>query len=272
VAAGPVLGNALRDWGPNVRATASAGLWALWLATLVATLVPHPIALTVWRVLTPAAAAAVALAAAGGHVSILASVTVAVAVGAAFTPETASVFVNGPAYPNERRFPLRPPAVALVGPALLAWVVLVGAPTAAALLLAGHRWVAGAIVTLLGSAGAALAARALHGLARRWLVVVPAGVVIHDPLTLADPVLFQRAVIAGMGPAPAEAGDRLDLTSGALGLALELRLAEPTGLLVIERPGRRPTAGTVTAERILIAPTRAAAVLAEVADRGYRVS
>ena len=38
--------------------------------------------------------------------------------------------------------------------------------------------------------------RSLHSLARRLLVLVPAGVVVVDPLTLADPVLMRREQIA----------------------------------------------------------------------------
>ena len=44
---------------------------------------------------------------------------------------------------------------------------------------------------------------------------VPAGVVVHDPLTLADPVLFQRPAVARLGPADRDTiGPRLDLTAG----------------------------------------------------------
>jgi hypothetical protein len=39
---------------------------------------------------------------------------------------------------------------------------------------------------------------ALHGLSRRWGVLVPAGFVIVDPLTLSDPVLFLRERILRM--------------------------------------------------------------------------
>ncbi len=273
LALGPVLGKALRNWDASPRTTATVGLWLVWLLTLIATLVPHPAALTAWRVAAPAAAAATALAATSGHTSILAGVAVTAAVALAFTPAVATAFVNGPAYPNERRFPLRPPAVALLGPAVVAWVALVGGPAAAVLLLAQRRWVAGVIVAVVGSAAAVVAGRALHGLARRWVVFVPAGVVVHDPLTLADPVLFQKPTISALGPAAADDREgRLDLTAGALGLALALRLSEPTGVFAIARPGRRPTAETVSTDELLVAPVRPAAVLAEAARRGYRVS
>jgi hypothetical protein len=196
-----------------------------------------------------------------------------VATALAFAPAVASVFVNGPAYGDERRYPLRPPGWVLLGPAALAWAVLVGGPATAVLLLADDRWVIGGVVAVIGTAAASVAARALHGLARRWLVFVPAGVVIHDPITLADPVLLQKPVIASIGPAPQQPdGDRIDLTAGALGLAVELRFTQPTDVFVITRPGRRPTAETAATTRLLVAPTRASAVLADAQSRGLRVS
>lgn len=272
ITAGGALGAAVHGWDGPVRAAATAGMWAVWALTLVATLVPHPVGITVWRVAAPAALLAVALAAAGGHTTLLGALNAAVALGVAFAPATAAVFVNGPAYPNERRFSLRPPGIALVGPAALAWAALVGGPTSAVLLLAGGNWAVGVPVAVVAAASSVVAGRALYGLARRWVVLVPAGIVIHDPLTLADPTLFQRAAIAGMGPAEVDAdAPRLDLTAGALGLALELRLAGPTGVFVVTRAGRRPTAETVSTERLLIAPTRPAEVLAEVLARGYPV-
>jgi hypothetical protein len=269
-AIGPVLGDALNGWDVNVRTTATIGVWAVWLITMVATLVPHPIALTAWRVGAPAPATAALIAAASDHRSLVGGAVAVIAAALAFTPAVGVACVNGPAYPNERRYPLRPPAVALVGPAVIAWVAMVGGPTAGVLLLAQQRWVAGVVAAVIGSAAAVVAGRALHGLSRRWLVFVPAGVVIHDPLTLADPVLFQRPVIDRLGPARADAeGNRLDITAGATGLALALRLREPTGVFAITRAGRRPTAETVDATELVFAPTRASAVLAEAHARGY---
>ena len=71
--AGPVLGDALDGWDTNVRRPGLDRAVGAVAGDLVATLVPHPLALTTWRVLTPAAAAAVALAAVGGHTSFLAA-------------------------------------------------------------------------------------------------------------------------------------------------------------------------------------------------------
>ena len=120
----------------------------------------------------------------------------------------------------------RPPLV--LGPVPLAWLAAVVAPVAGALLLAAEQWLAGAAVLAVGLPLAAVAVRALHGLTRRWVVFVPAGFVLHDHHALVEPVLFPRRSIRRLGPAPADPGpDTTDLTQGALGLALELELADP---------------------------------------------
>ena len=72
----------------------------------------------------------------------------------------------------------------------MAWAVLVAAVTAGPLLLAARLWVAGALLTALGAALAIVTARALHGLSERWAVLVPAGLVLHDPMTVTDPFLL----------------------------------------------------------------------------------
>src|SRR5439155_12021682 len=93
-----------------VRDLASVGLWVGWAIGMVATLVPRPVSLTALRLVAPAAATAVVAAAVAHHRSIAALVlTIALAV-AMTTAEVATVFANGAAYPNERRFPLRAPA------------------------------------------------------------------------------------------------------------------------------------------------------------------
>jgi hypothetical protein len=150
------------------------------------------------------------------------------AVVASFSPLTGAVFIDASAYGAERRFALRVPASLVLGPIPLAWLGVVAGPVAGALLMAARQWLAGALVLAIAVPVAVIAARALHGLARRWVVLVPAGLVLHDHHALAEAVLFPRRSIRHLGPAPVEAPtDRRDLTQGALGLALELELSEP---------------------------------------------
>ena len=136
---------------------------------------------------------------------------------------------NAMAYGDEVRFPLRVPMSLLFGPVPLA-VVLVGAGAAAGpLLIADGRIVVGVVVTALGFPVAFALIRSLHALSRRWLVLVPAGVVVVDPLTLADPVLIRREHIAGLGREPVgyTADDALDLRLGTRAGTIELTLHAP---------------------------------------------
>ncbi|HEX2064334.1 MAG TPA: hypothetical protein VHE80_07920 [Acidimicrobiales bacterium] len=261
---GSPLASALGERSRVVQVVASAGLWGAWAAVVAATLVPHPVSLTLLRAGAPAAVVAAVVAAAAGHGSALAVGSAAVVLALALLPEIGAHFVNGPAYPNERRFPLRVPAPLYLGVLPLAWAVAVGAPVAAVLLLAARQWVAGALVGAAAVPLGWLLWRSLHGLSRRWVVFVPAGLVLHDPMTLVDPVLFQRQVVAHLRVA--EAGTHaLDLTQGAPGLALELTLREEVPLLLL-RPGRRG-GEPVRAAGLLFTPTRPGAVLTEAASR-----
>jgi hypothetical protein len=260
---GPALADALHSAAEPVRTVASLGLWVGWGLGVAATLVPHPLSLTALRMLAPAAVAAALAAAVAGSPSAL------VAAAWAFTPGIGATWVNGPAYPNERRYPLRAPGALLAGPLLLAWAVAVAGLSAGPLLLAAERWVAGGLAVVVGLPVAWVVARSLHNLSRRWAVFVPAGMVLHDPLTLLDPVLLLRATVARVGPAAADT-DALDLSQRAPGLALEMDLREDVSFTLIV-PGRREGRPAVTS-RFLFTPTRPGEVLDEARRRRLPVS
>jgi hypothetical protein len=270
---GPALGSALHPYSGPVRLTAVILAWAGWTAVLLSTLVPYPIGLTVLRVIAPAAAVAALMAAITGRPSALAAAsavgTTLLALVIAFTPATGVLYVNGPAYPNERRYPLRPPGPILLGPLQLVWAVAVGAPVAGILLIAARAWVAGGILAGLGAPAAYLLGRAMDRLSRRWVVFVPAGMVLHDPLTLGQPVLLTRQQIVALGPAPADSRS-LDLTMNAPGLALELVLEEETEVLLVQRG--EADQGPRSVDRMLFTPTRPGRVLTEAGNRRIRVS
>lgn len=268
-AVGPVLAEALDGASNPVRTVASAGLWTAWAVGMLAAAVPHPLALTALRVLAPAVAAAVAAAAAGGHPSALAGGWAVVLLAWVFAPAVGAHCVNGPAYPNERRFPLRVPGPLLAGPLLLAWALAMAGLSAGPLLLAARQWAGGAAAVVVGLPVAVLLLRSFHNLSRRWTVFVPAGLVLHDPLTLVDPVLFRRQVVARLGPAPRGRDEALDLTQAAPGLALELLLTETVQVTVM-RPGRREGRQESTT-RLRFTPTRPGAVLDAARSRRIRV-
>jgi hypothetical protein len=272
---GPVLGAALDDSSRPMQLSAATLGWATWATVLLATLVPRTVSLTVVRTAVPLAAAtagwAVADVARGdgaGASSVVAACWAALLLVAAFAPTTGEAFVDGSSYGDERRMPLRVPPALLLGPLPLAWCSCVGPPVAAVLLLAAEQWVAGGVAAALTVAAVPSAARALHGLARRWVVLVPAGLVLHDPMSLTEPVLFTRTAITAFGPAPAGSAS-LDLTRGALGLALQLDLEAPQPLGLVA--GRRAPVETTETTSVLFTPTRPGAVLAAAAERRIAV-
>ena len=268
VVLGPALGDAFDEASRPVQLVASIGLWVGWAVVLVATLVPTTVSLTALRVAAPAAVvAALAATVANGATTagVVGLVGALVTALAAFWPGTGEAFVAGSSYGNERRMPLRVPGPLLAGPLVVAWVVAVAGVAAGPLLLATEHWVAGTVALVAGLPAAGVALRSMHTLARRWLVFVPNGVVVHDPLALAEPVLLRRADVRSFGPAPADTA-ALDLTRGALGLALEVRLDPPVSL-VLAAGGRPGVSEATTAGALLVSPTRPGAVMAEASRR-----
>jgi len=267
VLAGPALGAALDERSQPVQVVASALGWVGWAVVLVATLVPRASSLTVVRIGVPGALAAAAWAAGPGAPDDalarggLAVAAAAVAVVTAAAPAVSDAFVNGSAYGTERRFALRCP-LPLAALAGATWAAVAAGAITGPLLLAARQWVAGGLALVVGATVAAAGARALHGLSRRWLVLVPSGVVVHDPVARPDSVMAPRPLITHLAPAP-RGTDALDLTLGAPGLALELATTEP--LPVTVRRGR--ALATEEATRVLVTPTRPSAVLAEAAAR-----
>lgn len=267
---GPALADALDAASSPVRTVASAGLWLGWAAGTVAAFVPHPIALTALRVVAPGAVLAALAAALGGHPSALAVAWATVACAWAFAPGFGAWCVNGPAYPNERRFLLRPPGPLLRGPLALAWGLTVAGIAAGPLLLAARQWIAGALLLLLGWPLALLLLKSLHNLSRRWAVFVPAGLVLHDPIVLFDPMLFRRQDVAALRSRQGRDPAYLDLSQGAPGLGLDMDLAEPT-VVTLQHPGRRE-GDPVNTVRVRFTPTRPGAVLEEARRRRIGVS
>jgi hypothetical protein len=267
----PALEGALADRSSPVAVLVSMAGWLGWTAGIVAVLAPRTLGLTYLRVAAPAALV-LAIWAALGDVSIAVAIAAvllsAVAVVIVLSPAVTDAFVNGSAYGPERRFALRTPTAIVVGPALLVWVLIVVGVATGPLLLATEQWVAGGIALAIGWPVAAVAARSLHQLARRWLVFVPAGLVLHDPTAVASQ-LIPRGAVATIAPALA-GSDAHDLTGGAAGLALEVRLVDP---IVFEPArGRRNPPDPVETDRFLVSPSRPGAVMKEARARRFTVA
>jgi hypothetical protein len=276
--AGPAAGDALEGWSTPPRTLAEVFLWAAWAIALLALLAPHPIGLTVLRVVAPAfVVLAVVVAATGGIDAARAVVAVvAAAVAGALVialPAVSFACANGVAYGDERRYPLRTPPALWLGPLPLASLLAAAGVAAGPLLLADGRIGVGIAALVLGLPVAALAARSLHSLSRRWAVLVPAGVVLVDPMTLPDPVLFVRERIESLRalprvePLPAAA---LDLRLGARGGSVAMTLDRQTELLQIRRGLR--SSGATQFTQLSFATVYRAEMLSAAAERRIRAS
>lgn len=254
--AGPALASALGSWDETPRLVGAVLLWSAWGAVLLAHAVPRPLSATVIRTASPLALAVLLLALSSGRPSALAS---GVALGAvvAHAPLAASPLfgracAQGAAYGDEERFPLKVPPALFLG-LLPGAVLLVGAGVASGpLLLADGNLLLGIGALVIGVPVAVLLARSLHLLSRRWVVLVPAGVVVADPMTITDPVLFPREHIRSLAPFDARhrpPGDVLDLRLGAASGSLLLVLDDRVEL--VRRV--RTHAERVSTSRLLVA-------------------
>ena len=264
VTLGPALADGFHDLDGHTFLSVSA--WVLWGLGLLATLVPRPVTLTTIRIGGPAAAALSVWTA----TTVDDTALVAVALGGAFVlgvlshwPAVADTCVDGASYGDEKRFLLRAPGPVVLALGPLAWALTVAGVVVGPLLLASGDSAVGSAACVAGLPIAAASARALHHLHRRWIVLVPAGFVLHDHLALADPTLLPRDALTSVGPASADT-DAHDLTQAARGMALEVRCREPHDLRPASRDG---SAEVVVTEAILCAPARPDAVLAEAKRR-----
>jgi hypothetical protein len=268
--AGPAAAAALDPLPSRVRMLATGVLWTAWGGVLVATLVPRPVGLTVVRVAAGLAVLGAVLASfrasAGPDVAAVAGTLVAA--GVALHPAVGFAFVNGAAYGDERRYPLRLPPALLLGPLPLGVPLLGVAALAGPLLVAGGRPVLAIPALAVGWPLAAGLGRSLHSLSQRWAVLVPAGIVLKDPFALTDPVLFTRELVASLRPLPypaKPADDVCDLRLGAVPGSLVLELTEEVSLMRTNT--RRQGGEIVRARRVAFSPRLHDELLAEAARR-----
>ena len=240
VSVGTALADALVSWSTTPARVATVLAWIAWSLGLLALFAPRTWGLTCLRVLAPAAVVVAVLAAFGTDAlsAVIAIASSLVTAAFACSAPVAQAAANSEAYGDEVRFPLRIPPALFLGPVPLALVSIAAGVAVGPILLADGRVPAGVVVTVVGLALAATLARSLHALSRRWLVLVPAGLVVADPLTLADPVLMRREQILEIEQGPASApADVLDLRLGSAAGTVEVRLRAAQSFA--RRRGRR---------------------------------
>ena len=246
---------------------ASVCFWVGWGLVLGSCIIRRPWGLTVMRVLTPATLPALLAAHLYSNISTailaLALTHATVASFLALLPETGNVMVDGLSYGDEKRFLLRVPSAIVIGPLILLWAVVVFGLIAGPIAVVSDNWILGTVLIGIGWPISAFGFRAIHQLARRWIVFVPNGFVIHDYLATREPFLLRRQDIISLGPAPADtetdSEEVIDVTQFALGPVLQVALHGEVEVV----PRSRGVSEVKLAKRILFSPTRPGAVLKE---------
>lgn len=239
-------------------------LWGTWLVIGSASLVQLPRALTVVRMGVPLAplvgivfwstANTSQRPGALGVAGVVVSLVVAAMVMSA---DLGADFIDGASYGDERRLGLNPPVFVLAGPVPVLWMLAAVPTIGSMVLLASARWGMGVVVAVIAIGGWWYGFRLLNRLSERCLVLVPAGITLVDPLSLAEPTLFRRDDIVRLGPAVVGADETpgvLDLTVGASGLVISVEFSRQ--LTVVPAPERRQVAESVEITSVLIAPSR----------------
>jgi hypothetical protein len=266
------VGRALEGRSTVAEVVVSAAAWLAVGAGLLAALVPSVASLVATRLLATWAVVAAVASWVAGHggsaVHVLAlGCAVAHLVGA-MSAAVGEQMVQASAYGAERRLPLKPPVVALL-PLVVMWTLTTAALFTGVLLLAGQRWLWGPVALGIGLAGGWLLAGLCYRLARRWLVVVPSGVVVHDHVALAETLMVTTPKVRSA--ALAEAGtEAADLSGPAPGHLIELRFAElTTVLLPVDRD--HPAGRAIHAQSVLVAPSRPGRALRALGERRITV-
>jgi hypothetical protein len=146
------------------------------------------------------------------------------------------------------------------GPLPVSVAIVAAGLASGPLLLANRDLVAGIVALAVGVPIVGALVRSLAALDHRWIVLVPAGLVVVDPLTFPDPVLLPREHIESLrrvrSGARVAANAHAEILVGGAG-ALLLTCRE-TGTF-LRRSGRGQA--SVEADRIRLSPLRPNLVL-----------
>lgn len=272
VIGGSAVESAVDGRSSAVAWTAAIGGWGLWAAGALALAIASVWSLTVVRIVVPMSLIATITAGIGGAPAIdlvlLGGPTV-VAAAAVTTAEFGRQWVQASAYGDEERFPLRFPVGAGLA-AIISWLVWAPASIAGPLLVAARSWFAGVPLCVLAIAGAVLLGPRWHRLSLRWFVLVPAGVVVHDPVVLADTFPLRTAQVASIGLAPADT-QAADLTGPASGYAIEVATTESVTAVFAFTPAD-PNGTAIHLRSFLIAPSRPGRALRSARAHGLPVA
>ena len=266
VAGGEALDAATVERSSTVGDVVTVAAAIGWVAGVAAMAIPSVIGLTATRIVVPLAtpAAVMTWIAGGGADAAIFSVLALLALVIALSGELGRMFVQASAYGEEDRHLLRPPpAYALA--AVLTWAIWATAALAAAPLLGVGNWPLAIAAIVLAAALGVWSWPRWHRLARRWLVIVPVGLVVHDQLVLGETLMLRRQEIATIRLAPAGT-EAADLTGPAAGHALEI-LTNASVTPILAGTPRAPGGSAIHLTACLVAPTRPGRALAGATNR-----
>lgn len=264
----PLARDVLERLSDGHRILATSAMWALWAIVLLSVLVPASTSLTALRLAAPAHLATIVIVVGVGGIDVgtaIALASSAVVTVLSSSGETGAYFIQSSAYGDERRFPLRCPRPFLAV-IVLAWFVwFTTAAIGAVLVIAGAILgvVIGVILLVVALVGFVVLPRRFHRYSRRWLVRVPAGLVVHDHVLLTETAMFPHRVVTAIdtwtGHTRSRATDSddepFDLSGGLDSHGVVIRLSDPETVILAptkDHPGGR--AFHVRAARVC--PTR----------------
>ena len=265
---GAALQGAVAGRSDVVRWTTAIGGWAPWGAVMLTLAIPSVRSLTIARVVAPLALPVTIGAAVGGAEAIevaTLALPAGIALFAIFTADVGRQFVQASSYGDEGRLPLRFPVAAGTA-AIVTWVMWAPSIVFGPLLLAAKSYLFGGLLSAIGLAGLILLVPRWHRFSRRWLVLVPAGLVVHDPVVLADTLMVRSDQLGGMRLAPVDT-EAADLTGPASGYALEVQSLETVTTVFAFTP-QDPGGKAIHMTGFLISPSRPGEALAAAANRG----
>ncbi|MDP6863359.1 MAG: hypothetical protein QGH80_06695 [Acidimicrobiales bacterium] len=269
---GAAIDSALREEVVQRQMWGSIAFWIVWGFVLGCSILRRPWGLTMMRVFAPAMLLALFAAHLYFRIStgilVVALVHTAVVSLLALLPETGNIMIDGISYGDERRFLLRIPSAILIGPLALVWGIVILGVFSGPIFVASDSWRLGMPLLVVGWPIAAFGCRSIHQLARRWIVFVPNGFVIHDYLATREPFLIRRQDTISLGPAPADVDIKgegvVDVSQFALGPVLQVTLHGEVEVV----PRSRGVSEVKLARTVLFSPTRPGAVLQEARRRG----
>jgi hypothetical protein len=238
----PLVSGSLDDVDSSTKILTQIALWSLWSILLLCVMVPSSISLTALRLVAPAhsSVALIIVVAEPSASSIIVLALSAAMTSFAFMAEIGAYFVQKSAYGDEMRFLLRSPTP-MAAVQLITWMLWVGSAIVGALALVNRAWIAGGILVTLAVVGVVLLPPRFHRLSRRWLVRVPAGIVVHDHVVLAETAMFSRSAVTAIELTD-DLGDDADLAGGGRGPGLRVTLSDFDTVVLAatsEHPGGR---------------------------------